>query len=237
MVALGSVAVLAAPLVHADVFGVGASVNYWHSDFTGEFARNNSLVDVDEQLNLGNDSNANATVYLEHPVPLIPNVRLNYTLVQQSGRGNLDTGYDGVTGKVNSELDLEQLDLTLYYELLDNWINLDLGLTVRDFSAELLVQGEAPQQTSETTVDAVLPLGYAAARFDLPFSGLSLGAEVNAIGYNGDSVYDVNAYGQYTVSLLQLRAGYRQMAIDYEDGDDRLDVELSGPFASIGLAF
>jgi hypothetical protein len=37
--------------------------------------------------------------------------------------------------------------------------------------------------------------------------------------------------------LLQLRAGYRQISIDYEDSDDRLDIDLGGPFVSAGLTF
>ena len=92
-------------------------------------------------------------------------------------------------------------------------------------------------QSSRTTADAVLPMGYLAARFDLPFSGASVGIEGNAIAYSGDSLHDFNVYGQYQLSLLQLRAGYRQMAVDYEDGDDRFDVEIDGPFISAGVVF
>ena len=80
-------------------------------------------------------------------------------------------------------------------------------------------------------------MGYLAARFDLPFTGVSVGGEANVISFDGDSVYDYNAYGQFEVSLLQLRAGYRQIAIDYEDGDDELDIDLGGPFVSAGLRF
>jgi len=80
-------------------------------------------------------------------------------------------------------------------------------------------------------------MGYVAARVDLPLTGLSVGAQANAISYDGDSVSDINAYGQYQLSLLTFRAGYRQMSIDYEDSNDRLDVELGGPFISAGLTF
>ena len=80
-------------------------------------------------------------------------------------------------------------------------------------------------------------MGYLAARFDLPFTGVSVGGEANVISFDGDSVYDYNAYGQFEVALLQLRAGYRQIAIDYEDGDDELDIDLGGPFVSAGVRF
>lgn len=239
MLAVGGSLFLVAPVSQADVVGLGASVSYWDSDLSGQAATNNDVVDVENDLNLDSDTNANASLYLEHPVPLLPNVRLNYTLVEQSGRGDVGiAGFDGVTGEVQSDLDLEQLDLTLYYEVLDNWVNLDLGITARDLSGDLVVQEtQLLQRVSETTVDAVIPMGYLAARFDLPLTGVSVGAEGNFISFDGDSLHDFNAYGQYEISLIQFRAGYRQMSIDYEDGNDQLDVEIGGPFVSAGVSF
>ncbi|QFS86885.1 MULTISPECIES: TIGR04219 family outer membrane beta-barrel protein [unclassified Marinobacter] len=238
MMVMGASMLAAAPVVSADILGVGATVGYWDADYSGEASKGNDRVDLERDLNLSSDSNANLTAYFEHPVPVLPNVRLAYTRTKQSGNGQLATDYDGVSGDIRSELELEQLDVTLYYEILDNWVNLDLGLTVRDFSGELLVQNRSDtSQFSETKADAVLPLVYVAARFDLPFTGVSVGGDANAITYDGDSVYDFNVYGQYEMSLLQLRAGYRQISLDYDDGDDNLDIELSGPFVSAGLRF
>ena len=240
MIVAGSALALTTPLAQADVVGLGAAVSYWDSDLSGEAGTNGDIVNVNNQLNLDSDTNANATLYFEHPVPLLPNVRLNYTLVEQSGEGDVGlAGFDGVRGQVRSDLDLEQLDLTLYYEVLDNWVNLDLGLTARDLDGELIVQetGVLGGSVSQTDVNAVIPMGYLAARFDLPLTGVSVGAEGNFISYDGDSIRDFNAYGQYNIALIQLRAGYRQIAIDYEDGDDKLDIEIDGPFISAGVAF
>lgn len=234
---LAGAAVLATPAAQAEVLGLGAQVGYWDSELSGDVATNGGSVDVEDELNLNGESSNQLNLYLEHPIPLLPNVRVAYVNIDQTARGQLSVSFDGISAgsDVRSDLELEQLDLTLYYEVLDNWINLDLGLTARDFSGELLVQGNG--QSSRTTVDAVVPMGYLAARFDLPFSGLSVGIEGNAIAYNGDSLHDFNVYGQYQLSLLQLRAGYRQMAVDYEDGDDRFDVEIDGPFISAGVVF
>lgn len=224
----------------ADVLGLGANVSYWDSDLTGNASQGGDTVDVENDLNLDSDSNANLTAIFEHPIPLLPNVRLNYTAIEQSGRGELGSGYDtiGAGAPVQSELDLDQLDLTLYYELLDNWVNLDAGLTARKMDGKLTVRdvtGVSP--ASETEVDAVIPMLYAAARFDLPLTGLSIGVEGNGVSYGGDSIIDGAGYAQYDISVLRLRAGYRQMNIDYEDGDEALDIELGGPFISAGVDF
>lgn len=241
MLAVGGSLILVSPLSQADVIGLGASVSYWNSDLSGQVADSGDVVDVEDNLNLDSDSNANVSFYLEHPVPVLPNLRINYTQVKQSGRGELEANFGGIGGaglETQSDLDLEQLDFTLYYEILDNWVNLDLGLTARDLSGKLIVQNANDTAiSSETKVDGVLPMAYLATRFDLPFTGVSIGAEGNFISFDGDSLRDFNAYGQYEISVLQLRAGYRQMAIDYEDGNDRLDVEIGGPFVSAGLSF
>ena len=119
----------------------------------------------------------------------------------------------------------------------DSTGNVDLGLTARDLDAKLEIVDVADLTRSTTEVDAVIPMGYAAARFDLPLTGVSVGVNGNVISYSGDSVYDYDIYGQYAVAGLQLRAGYREMAVDYEDGDDRLDIDIGGPFASVGFSF
>ena len=242
MIVVGGSLALAAPLANADVLGVGANVSYWDSDFSGEVVNKDSAVDIEKDLNLDSDSNANFTAFFEHPIPVLPNVRLNYTSISQSGRGEIGLeAFDDIPvgAEVKSDLDIDQLDVTLYYEVLDNWVNLDLGLTARRFDGELVLRDQTPLSTkvSETSVDSVVPMGYLAARFDLPLTGVSVGAEGNFISYSGDSLHDFNAYGQYEFAMLQLRAGYRQMSIDYEDDDDKLDVEMSGPFASVGVAF
>lgn len=240
ILALGGSLIVAAPVVSADVLGVGANISYWDSDLSGKAGKNNDVVDVENDLDLDSDTNANLSAYFEHPVPVLPNVRLNYTRIEQSGSGELSTEFDAIPAgvEVDSDLDLSQFDVTLYYEVLDNWVNLDLGVTARNLDGELTVQEIGGLgSVSRTEISGVIPMGYLAARFDLPLTGVSVGGEANVISFDGDSVYDYNAYGQYELSLLQLRAGYRQMSIDYEDSDDRLDIDLGGPFVSAGLTF
>lgn len=234
--ALAGSVLLVSPFVHADIIGLGASVSYWNSDLSGRIVNDGDVANVDSELDLDSSSNVNATVYFEHPIPLLPNVLINYTKVDMDGHGSVGTsGFDGLTGSVNSDLDIEQTDLTLYYEILDNWVNLDLGLTVRDLSSELTLTSGG--SVSETKVDGILPMGYIAARFDLPFTGVSVGGSGNIFGFDGDSLSDFNIYGQYELSLIQVRAGYRRMSVDYEDDHNTLDIDIDGPFISAGISF
>lgn len=232
----------ASGLASADIVGAGASVGYWNSDLSGTASQGNDRVDIEDNLDLDRSDNVQLRAALEHPVPLLPNIGLGYTRIDQSGKGELGVDFGDLNAgsgiEVQSELDLELLDLTLYYELLDNWVNLDAGLTLRSVDADLLVEDRLnPANAGRAEVKAVLPMAYLAARFDIPITGISVGAVGNGISYDGDSLYDVTAYGQYDFSALRLQAGYRQLSIDVEDGSDKLDMEIAGPFVSVGLDF
>lgn len=228
------------PIAAADIVGAGASVGYWNSELTGQASKGNDLVDIEDDLDLDRSDNVQIRAALEHPVPLLPNAGVGFTRLDQSGEGRLGTSFGSVdTGlQVRSELNLDLIDLTLYYELLDNWVNLDAGLTFRALDGELLVEERAnPANATRAEIKAVLPLGYVAARFDVPVTGLSFGATGHGIAFDGDSLFDITAYGQYDLSVLRLQAGYRQLSLDVEDGSDSLDVEIGGPFISAGLDF
>ena len=154
ILAIGGSLVIAAPVATADVVGVGANVSYWDSDLSGKAGKNNDVVDVENDLDLESDTNANLSAYLEHPVPVLPNVRLNYTRIEQSGSGEVSTQFDLVSGDVDSDLDLNQFDVTLYYEVLDNWANLDLGVTAGNLDGELITRWRGSDTDEGRTVQS-----------------------------------------------------------------------------------
>lgn len=234
----------ASQFASADIVGAGASVGYWNSQLSGEANKGNDRVDVEDSLDLERSSNVQLRAALEHPIPLLPNVALGFTRLEESGTGELGASFGdievlgGGTVPVRSELDLDLLDATFYYELLDNWLNLDAGITIRALDGELQVENRLnPADATSADINAVFPMGYVAARFDVPVTGLSVGASGNAIAFDGDSLYDFTAYGQYDLSIVRLQGGYRQLSIDVEDSGDSLDVDIGGPFISVGLDF
>ena len=77
--AIGGSLLIAAPVAIADVVGVGASVSYWDSDLSGKAGKNNDVVDVENDLDLESDTNANLSAYLEHPVAVVAKCPRNLT--------------------------------------------------------------------------------------------------------------------------------------------------------------
>ena len=140
---------------------------------------------------------------------------------------------------VAAELDLSHTEVTFYYEVLDNVIDLDLGLTARMFDGEASLIGATQQERVE--LDAVIPMLYGKAGIDLPFSGLSAAVSGNWINVNEFHLIDWSAELNYDFSIAPtleagLSIGYRSMLIEIDDQDElQSDAEFDGLFIGLRL--
>ncbi|ASK35455.1 TIGR04219 family outer membrane beta-barrel protein [Alloalcanivorax mobilis] len=226
----------AAPLV--DVYAGGY---LWNPDTSGNIASGSGDIDMEDDL--GFDDADQSVLYLgvEHAVPILPNVRLRYMDLDDDGSNTLvnPITFDGqtFTGRVSASYDLEMLDGTFYWSPLDNVVKLDVGLTVRQMDADFKIRGagqEASQSASET-----FPMGFLAARVNLPLTGVYVGGEVNAIEYDGSGMRDYNAHiGWRSDFLLGVELGYSRLEVELDDVSDLdTDLEIGGPYLAATLRF
>jgi outer membrane protein len=228
------------PFAQADtLLGVYAGFGSWDSTFDGDLGQPSITL-----KDLGAESHKNKYYYiaLEHPIPILPNVRLEHVDInsKQTKQINKSFTLDGTSYAINdtveSELDLTHTDATLYYEILDNWINLDLGLTARKFDGFAYAKAKnEPSNAKKVKVDQTLPMLYGKVQFDLPFSGLSAGVEGNYISYQGDKITDYSAKVSYlfdSVLDVGLEAGYRKFNLTIDDDDLQTTVNLKGPYVA-----
>lgn len=239
---LGALSLIIASQASADtIFGIYAGAGSWQSEYSGKVGK--PAASLNE---LGFDDNNNSFYYiaLEHPIPLIPNIKLQHNDIssRQTGTPTNDFSLDSVSflsgTSVTTDFDLSYTDAVLYYEILDNWLNLDLGLTVRKYSGELLAQ--SPNTVERVDVDVTLPLGYARFQFDLPLTGFSAGLEANFINYSGNSVSDYSAKISYTLDSvldLGLEVGYKEASMKIDEDDVNTDIRLKGPYAAVAFHF
>lgn len=224
-------------LAHADtVFGIYAGAGSWQTEYSGDIG--DPALTADE---LGIDEKNNTFFYIaiEHPVPLLPNVKLQQTELTSDQTATITEDFtigdeDFTTGtEVATDFDLSHTDATLYYEILDNWLNADVGITVRQYSGYLKAESET--ESEEVDLDATLPMLYAKFQFDLPFSGFSAGLEGNYISYSENTLSDFSAkIGYMFDSALDvgLELGYRQSTMTLDEDDVKADLELSGPYVA-----
>ena len=207
--------------VRADFIGFKIGVNYWEPDLTGSFIGDDPTdtpIDLVGDLGLEDPTPTNLIFTLEHPIPLLPNIRYQNIDLDSSGSSSSSSfTYEGqpYVGPVNSTLDLSHDDIVLYYEILDNWINLDIGLDVKIFDGEAALSG-----SSSTTVpiDETIPLLYLSARFDLPFSGFYIGADLNGASVGDNSIEDTSIMlGYESGNGLGFEGGIKKFSLELND--------------------
>lgn len=233
-----AVTLCVAPMAHADrLLGLFAGAGSWSTDYSGE-AGDPSI----SMSDLGVKSNTNNFYYvaLEHPIPLIPNIRLAHTSITNDQTAVVSKTFtiNGTNFTANdtiaSKFDLSHTDATFYYQILDNWINLDVGLTARKFNGFVAANGTSVSE--KASVDQTLPLLYGKLQFDLPFSGLSVGAEGNYVGFKKDKLTDVTMKVSYlfdSVVDVGLEGGYRTMNLKVDESDLTGDLKFKGSYVAV----
>jgi outer membrane protein len=242
------VASLIPALSSADTLGVRVGANYWKYDIDGtaRYKTKDSANNIDVNKDLGYDDGSLGHYYisLEHPVPLLPNVRISKTDIDEDANGRLrqtviygDTVFP-VNEEVSSKVQLDQTDITLYYSLLDTVVNLDLGLNAKYIDSKARISG-AVSGTQTADVSGWVPMGYAGVGVDLPLTGLSVSADGAYVKYQSSSFYDVTVRATYTSPwFVGADVGYRKIKLDLDDFDDSYaDVEFDGPYAGLYLHF
>ncbi|WIO73411.1 TIGR04219 family outer membrane beta-barrel protein [Porticoccaceae bacterium LTM1] len=245
VIALGLGMALLSGAAQADtVLGVYAGASQWSSGLSGKIG----ITDTDFST-LGFDDEKNNVLYvaLEHPVPLVPNIMLKQTDLSTTGNATLagDVQFDDInftSGEaLMTDFDLTQTDATFYYEILDNWLNLDLGLTLRQYKGDLTAMSMSESETID--LDTLLPMGYVKGQIDLPLTGFSLKADANVISYSGDSITDFSAAVAWKASFLVafdvgVEAGYRRLNLDLDDlGDLETNLTIDGPYVGFTAHF
>ena len=240
-----------APTAQADtLLGLYLGVDGWQSDNSGSFAQDGNL----QSFKFDDETFTSYYAALEHPVPLVPNIKLKYTELELNGDTTLDEtfsfgGSDYVVGtQVGTVSDLSHVDYILYYEIFDNdLVSIDLGVNAKQFDGEIVVTGTSQEGGQNTTerVDfsGFVPLVYGRAEVGLPLTGLSVFFEGSLLAIDDSKIQDYQAGVAYALldNLaidMDIKAGYRSMTLELDDIDDiYTDLDASGPFAGIQVHF
>ena len=225
MIALGALS--AAQPAQADIlFGVYGEAQYWFTGTSGGYgdskAFNGYEFEDEEQLRL--------SVALHHPIPLLPNVRIETQDMKTTGQFT-----SGNTG----ELDLSHDSAIFYYTFLDNsLVRLHAGVAAKRFYGHVADSSGNAWNLSET-----IPTAYALVGGGLPFTGLSAYARGHVLAIDSSSLQDIEIALEYRIldSVLldgSIQVGYRYFNVELDDVAGLYsDVEFKGPFVGFQLHF
>lgn len=232
---------VATPLALADAIGVHLGAGQWQTEIDGSLGQDDTSIN---DLDFNQSNNNILYAALEHPIPLLPNIRVQYAKLEHQGSATLNTTFtlNNVTVPASvpfdTNIELTYTDAIAYYELLDNWVNLDLGLGIRYFEGYgETITGNA--RVDDASFEAVAPMLYADAQFDLPLTGLSIGANAQGFSYQDSEFTEFNvrvAYMFDSVADIGAELGYRQLNISQKD-DLNIDVDFKGPYLALKFHF
>ncbi|PWB13128.1 hypothetical protein DCO44_15730 [Acinetobacter sp. AM] len=214
-------------LAQADLVALKGDISYWAYD--GHAEMNNTAPFSKEKLD--NEGAVQFSVALEHPVPIIPNAKIRYV--------NLDSQTESsVVGQPNYAVNLDHADFILYYEILDNVVDLDIGAGATTLNGD--ITNFAGQRTS---IDETYPIIYGTVGGKLPFTGLSAKAELTYSNFDDAQLTDALAEIQYNfidnmLVDVGVKAGYRIFTVDLDDYN-RNDIKLDfkGPYIGLDAHF
>jgi len=204
----------------ATILGFGAEVDYYSPTASGDFQYKTTPTTFSSDK----ESAYQIGLYFEHPVPMLPNLRIDYTP---------DTSFSGSNGAAGTnKVTFNQLDVTPYYEILDNIVDLDIGVSFK------ILDGKVAGLVNES-FNQVIPMGYLGAGVSIPAMPLSFSGSVKYVGFSGDSLTDARVKAVWNVFAgLQAQAGYRYESIEIKDRFDmKSNVAFKGPFVGVGYSF
>lgn len=224
-----------------------AGGNVWNASPTGSIQgkAGQTNLDVENSLGLSSENQTYFFAQFDHPIPIIPNVRISRTALDFSGNKNTAFTFvnQSFNGDLQTQIDLSHTDVTAYYRLFDGItsflplvsLRAELGLTLRQFDGGFEIKEASSNKIESVDLSAPLPMGYAGLRVSLPL-GLSVGANANAISYSGSKITDIIAdvryqYDGFPLIKPGITAGYRSFDVTLDDLDDTYgDLAFSGGF-------
>lgn len=242
-------ALLAATIVvpaQADtILGAYVGAQGWNMGAEGGFSNQESSI---TDFTFDDKTNGSFYIALEHPVPLIPNIKVNRTTLDTAGLTTLATEFEfngelyAIDTDINTDFEMTGTDFILYYEILDNdLVSIDVGINGKYIDGTIMVAETSGNRMTTEDFSGVIPMGYARTEVGLPFTGLGIYAEGSFLAIGDNTVSDFQAALTYsfveTLALdMTLQAGYRSMTVELEDLDDLYtNLEFSGVF--VGLEF
>ncbi len=236
--------------LYADLFRIEGAIGSWSADPSGNMSYENSVTfDLQETLSYDSENITYAWILFKHPLPIVPNVRLEYSDLSYFGKSKKGFSWEGNIMGVGAStaLDLKQYDAILYYNILDNtlWATVDVGLDAKFIKSSFDISDPSDGYSFSGSDSIVLPMLYGRVRAEIPMTGLGLEADIKWIGYGIADAYDIRIKADYTFDAFivepTVEIGYRTLVIDVEsedyDIDANMDADFSGLYLGVGFRY
>ncbi len=240
----------------ADAMKIEAGAGVWQQTSEGDASYTNLLAGMYGYNKVSEKENNKGYMWMliKHPIPIVPNLRVEYTSLESAGVATGEFKKYGITAgtQASTLLKMEQYDIIPYYNIIDNlgWTTVDVGLDLKVvdvcYKADNVYLTGIPGVTTtyKDSDTAVIPLLYVRARVEFPSTGLAIEGDTKYIGYDKTHVVDTRAKIDYTFDIglpvkPAIEVGYRIQSykLDEDDEEAKLDLTFSGFYAGIMIRY
>ncbi len=242
--------ILSSLSLHADLLRIEGAAGAWKAEPSGEMNyKKSARFDLQETLAYNSDTITYAWILVKHPIPVLPNLRLEYDNLDYSGVSKKGYTWEGTTVGVGakSTLSLKQYDAIMYYNVLDNtfWATLDLGLDAKFIKASFDINDPGDNYAYSASDNIVLPMLYGRVRAEVPLTNIGVEADMKWIGYGSVDAYEIRIKADYTFDAFivepMVELGYRTLVVNIDssdyDIDGSLDADFSGFYMGVGIRY
>lgn len=246
---IAAMLVVSAPLASAKL-GLNVDVSAG-GNFTaigsGSYIVDAERFDLADDLRLEGQTGFYLSGSLEHPIPILPNVRLHHKSQTLAGQATLSEQLEflgqtfDLTGEADTTLSLTHTDATLFWGIpFLPVVDIEFGLNGRLYNLGVSADVTAGGQTESFNEGSLLPVPmlYVAGDATIPVVGLNLGGEYKTLPLGDTQISELNVYGRYYAPLptnilvkVGVEAGWRQQSIVI--ADETLGVDTSDYASSI----
>jgi len=263
-----SAALITAGLVtlsSADFLSISAGAGYEQQNISGYVKLNNTVnyfnnssAETDGNINTGNfgledEKNPYVWIKLIHPLPIVPDIKLQYTKYDSTGHSNYIAGNVEIFGDVSiptaltnatTTQTIDSYDLTLFYEFKPVVADIEAGVGVDYWRGHTKIYGTSGG-VSKTWVDndwkVALPYLYAHVE-TMKIFGISVIGNIKWAKAGDNHHYDYLGAVKYTFDVLGpvdpfVKVGYRYKEAYGVDGDNETLLKYKGAFLEIGAKF
>lgn len=229
------------------IAGLYVGAQGWNMGTDGGFAYSSSLTD----FSFDDESQGSFYVAVEHPIPLVPNVKIQRTSMDTNGDVTLTSNFTFnnnlfiTSSSLTTDLDVSNTDYILYYELFDNdLITFDLGINGKYVDGSILVQDRNDiSNNASSSFSGIVPMVYSKLALGLPLTGWGAFVEGSFLSIDDNTLYDYQAAVTYSLLDniavdLTVQLGYRSLTLELDDLDNiYTDLEFKGVFAGVEVHF
>ncbi|ETR71528.1 MAG: hypothetical protein OMM_08062 [Candidatus Magnetoglobus multicellularis str. Araruama] len=232
---------------HALPFKIEGAVGVWNHDPNGMINYQGDNIELNTDLGLSDRNDMNLWIRIEHPVPMLPDIKIQYTPIKVKDNNTTNRpftfGANPFDGALYSEMEMDIIDLQLYNHLpflqMASLKSLDItyGLNFRFLNASAFI--EEVQTIDARSRSFSTPLAMICGGFRVsPVNSFALAGDFQGTSYNGNHWYDVTAEIQLAPfsDHIFMGIGYRYQDFKLDEVQDvTADQTMQGWFCEVGF--